>query len=337
MTTLDRTTRISPVPGWIFSEVNSFPGIDRDVACPFTVSGGSFPLDRIEVAAILTDGANELDIWLMDDDNGVPGGIVEAFTIVGQMGDFQQINPPIVATSTGTQLNDGETYWVVLSVPDLTTWGAWNLNDTDDQGTTFVRTDLGDWERNVATRPTFRVCARSGSTCPVQAVVDDINAQVEASLTVADAPPALRQQVQLGLKAIGPDGLLDELRSFRDDVLSTTPAGQELTGSYYRYGEEMKQILAADTELSLHTLGFILHTLPAIRKARQQGGSVTLSLESYERGLQLLGDFEARASAELRAALSRVRSFLKERSRRQPHDLVEIRCGGVGSVRFARR
>lgn len=97
----------------------------------------------------------------------------------------------------------------------------------------------------------------------------------------------------------------------------------------------MQRILVADAGLALRSMQLILHTLPAIRDAEKLGGTVTLSVDNYNRGLQLVCEVEARASGELQAALARVRDILGEHARIRADELVEIRFGNANSTTVA--
>ena len=216
--------------GWTVSEVGSTVGRNIDVGCMFTVSGANYSLDTIEVAAGLVRGANELEVWLMDDNGGEPGSVLETITVSGQMGSLGNANPPVVANSNGTPLNDGETYWVVLSVPDTTTHAAWNKNNTNDVGFFVTRTNLGPWNAFNAERGAFRICVNPAGACPMQAIVDELKSHVDVFLADANAPASIPQQIQQGLTAVGHHNLLNDLRGFRDRVLTASPSGKELAG-----------------------------------------------------------------------------------------------------------
>jgi len=71
-------------------------------------------------------GPDELDVWLLDDNAGQPGSIIEAFHFVDQMGIFGQYNAPLLGVSLlHPRLNPGTPYWLIASAPDDDTEAAW--------------------------------------------------------------------------------------------------------------------------------------------------------------------------------------------------------------------
>ncbi len=114
----------------------------------------SYSLDAIEVAIGQyfhegePVGANELDLWLMSDDGGRPGSIIEAFNFQGQMADFSQWHPLLVATSVSRPILDpGTPYWLVASTPHDGTIAAWHSSEPMAFGLAYAwRSGTGDWE-----------------------------------------------------------------------------------------------------------------------------------------------------------------------------------------------
>ena len=129
------------------------------VAYPFTPTGNSFTLDRIEVAIALAEGPNELDLLLAADfagRPGVPGVVIEAFHFSNAMGPFGQNNPPLAADSVlRPLLVEGTRYWIVASVGPPT-FAAWNFNSTGDVGP-YARFQAGEWLPVNGTRGAYRV------------------------------------------------------------------------------------------------------------------------------------------------------------------------------------
>ena len=113
------------------------------------VIGAATPhfLDKIELAAALVSGTNQLDVWLMSDTAGEPGAIIEAFSFNGAMGPFGSANPPLAANSVlRPVLYPGTPYWLIASAPVADTWAAWNLNSLVVAGTHAERQGLGPWD-----------------------------------------------------------------------------------------------------------------------------------------------------------------------------------------------
>ncbi len=142
--------------GWTLSDGAPI-GTDNDQGDAFTVTGGNFFLDQIDVAIGLVVGTNRIFLDLYDDAGGQPGSVLESAIIDGQMGQFGQNNLPIVALFSGnTLLADGVQYWVIAST-DTDTWAAWNLNSTGDTRPHAFRADMGPWTISENTRGAFRV------------------------------------------------------------------------------------------------------------------------------------------------------------------------------------
>ncbi len=103
-------------------------------------------LDKIELAAFLVDGTNQLDVWLMSDAAGEPGAIIEAFNFNGAMGPGGFANPLLAANSVlHPILYPGTPYWLIASAPAADTWAGWNFNSLGVNGTHAIRLDLGPW------------------------------------------------------------------------------------------------------------------------------------------------------------------------------------------------
>lgn len=116
---------------------------DVDVAMPF-VPSESGPLAEILIATISFEGANEVDIWLMDSAADTPDTILESWHFTGAMGNVG--DPPILATSeANTPLEAGTQYWLAVSAPVADSIVGWHWNDTGAMGHSSLRTNGGDW------------------------------------------------------------------------------------------------------------------------------------------------------------------------------------------------
>ncbi len=119
------------------------------------ILGGSqsYLLSSIEVAiAHVHDtqgqpvGPDELDVWLMSDDAGQPGSIIETFHLVDQMGVFGEYNPPLVGVSIlHPVLDPGTPYWLIASAPDDDTWAAWCDSQPAVMGLRAIRNGPVPW------------------------------------------------------------------------------------------------------------------------------------------------------------------------------------------------
>lgn len=130
---------------------------DIDQGFGFSVEGGDFFLDSIDLAMGLIIGQNIVFIDVYVGFDGLPLAIVESTVVEDQLGIFKNANPPIVAQFSGsTVLHEGVQYIVVAS-SGPNSWVAWNGNNQGDSGPHVFRQDLGDWELFNTTRGTFRV------------------------------------------------------------------------------------------------------------------------------------------------------------------------------------
>ncbi len=131
---------------------------DVDSATAFAPAGGDYILTKIELAVGLQAGPNELDVWLMSDDGGKPGGIIETFHFSGAMGPFGTFNPPLAADSVLKPiLGEGMQYWLVASVTGPDAWAGWNFNSIGDNGTLAQRFNMGPWNVHTGRRPVCRI------------------------------------------------------------------------------------------------------------------------------------------------------------------------------------
>jgi len=124
-----------------------------DIGNQFTFAGTrSYPLNSIEVAishnylADVPVGPDQVDVWLMNDNAGQPGAVIEAFHFVDQMGRFGNSNPLLVGISVLNPMLDLDTpYWLVASAPDAATWADWNMSDPAVLGVRAQRDGAVPW------------------------------------------------------------------------------------------------------------------------------------------------------------------------------------------------
>jgi hypothetical protein len=130
---------------------NNIPtaGVDRDIGMPFTPSGTDYYLDTIEFTAELSDpstGTNNLDVWLMSDNGGGPGTIIESFNLVDKLQGPASYHPPILVNSVSHPiLQNGSQYWLVLSTPVQGTYVEWFQNYPGTTSAYAWRDDMGPW------------------------------------------------------------------------------------------------------------------------------------------------------------------------------------------------
>ena len=137
-----------PGAGWVVGDV----GHDYDQATRFTPSRTS-RLISLELGISFDEGTNALDVWLMTDENGWPGTIIE---------NVQVFNLPQFGSSA-TELTNaasvlrpllrlGTPYWVAASGVESHSFFAWNWNVTGDIGI-VGRIDGGPWMRDPGIKP----------------------------------------------------------------------------------------------------------------------------------------------------------------------------------------
>lgn len=153
-------------------------------SCPQDLS---CTLDSIEIAMrqayvdCIAVGTNSVDVWLMTDDGGKPGTIIEGWSFVNQLGIDGKI---LVGLSTLQPVLQPDTpYWLVASAPDGSTWAMWPKSDPVDLGNHARRLDGDPWEvYNNITQGAFRINA----TCrQIEPVVPAPGAIVLGSIGVA--------------------------------------------------------------------------------------------------------------------------------------------------------
>jgi hypothetical protein len=155
------------VEGWtsVSLYINPLGGEEMDVdsGMAFTPSDGDYTLTALVLGVVLQlGGANELDVWLMSDDNGVPDSVIGAMHLSGAVVTWPTLLPPAVAVSqTHPLLLQGQRYWVALSAtgpPDVQFMWMDNSVGYQGLGAQRVRTDgVGDWAPIEIMNCTFRV------------------------------------------------------------------------------------------------------------------------------------------------------------------------------------
>jgi len=134
-----------------------FPGTELDTGVPFAITVGvPHTLDSIELAASWYSGTNEIDVWLMNDDAGKPGTIIEAF-------NFQNLSSGgsiLVGNSVlNPILTPGTDYWLVASAPNENdTFAGWNsATNPSVWGPIAFRSGAGSWNIANDNQPALRI------------------------------------------------------------------------------------------------------------------------------------------------------------------------------------
>jgi hypothetical protein len=129
----------------------------------FQVAANDFILERVELAVGLVQGPNELDVWLMSDNGGEPGAVIETFHFSNVMGPAGAANPLLSADSVSHPiLTAGFQYWLVGDTA-VATIAQWNVNSIADSGPHALRTFGGPWTITGDQRGAFRI---SGTAVP---------------------------------------------------------------------------------------------------------------------------------------------------------------------------
>lgn len=115
--------------GWTISLDSFFGGTTVTQGDRFTPSG-AYTLDRIELAAGLVGGPNELDLRLLSDDGGQPGNLIEVWHFSDALGPFDGTAHPLLGADSTLHpvLLPGTPYWLIAAGSHSGTHAAWNFN-----------------------------------------------------------------------------------------------------------------------------------------------------------------------------------------------------------------
>ena len=92
--------------------------VDWDCGVGFTPAGTNYYLDTIELTAAFVTGTDELDVWLMNDNDGIPGSIIEAFHFRNELDTGWTHRPPLISTSFLNPILQADIpYWLIASTP----------------------------------------------------------------------------------------------------------------------------------------------------------------------------------------------------------------------------
>jgi hypothetical protein len=141
----------------------------QEVAAPFTPSS-NFQFGQIDIALFNTGSpafgdANSVVLTLNSDSNGLPGSVLESWTLTGMPNAFTPDTVQTVSASAPLTLSSGVQYWVVASPESSNSDNDWAENSvgvfsgTDvafNSGSGFFVFGYGNWEE-----PAFDVQAWS--------------------------------------------------------------------------------------------------------------------------------------------------------------------------------
>ncbi len=115
-------------------------------------------LGQIDVAVQDAFQVNKVDLTIMTDSLGVPGSIVESFSLQDAMARSNTPNAFVTATSiVRPVLQAGVPYWLVVAAPENLVQIAYFMNDQDIFGQHAVRQNGGPWEVSREIQGVFRI------------------------------------------------------------------------------------------------------------------------------------------------------------------------------------
>lgn len=143
---------------WGVPEVNSSIGVDVDIAVSFTPNE-NYLFDSFILPVMLKEGTNSIDIWLMEDNAGLPGVIIEDFHHVNELNDNPfafEATPLFVSSIFSPALNAGSKYWLGVSAGADDTYFVW-ARTNNDLGEFVYNKDSAGWVADEQLRGAFQV------------------------------------------------------------------------------------------------------------------------------------------------------------------------------------
>jgi len=125
------------------SGAGSFTGFNALQAMAFTnATGQNLTLTQIDIADSFVTGNNSMTLNLYADNAGVPGAVLESWTVnnLPDLGTCCAV--ATVFDSAGVVLLNGATYFIAPASDDVT-WEAWNWNTIGMSGAGAISTDVG--------------------------------------------------------------------------------------------------------------------------------------------------------------------------------------------------
>jgi hypothetical protein len=139
---------------------------------------------------------------------------------------------------------------------------------------------------------------------PPYAVVEVVQVQtVEAPFILLPCPAAITLEDETDH--------LDLLRNFRDSVLDQTESGREYIDLYYSYALEISILIMNDSEVKTRVEKLLNRFIPILRLL-MEGERVIFPSEIKAEIELLFGDFEAKGSPFLKAAMKKARRDLNK-------------------------
>jgi len=132
------------VNGYTESGAASFPGPFAWAMAFTNTTGQNIALSQIDLADtfVPAGGNNTMTLNLVADNSGVPGALVESWTVNNLPLTGTCCSVVTVTDMTGAVLLNGATYWLV-PLADSSAWESWQFNVTSAIGGTALSTDGG--------------------------------------------------------------------------------------------------------------------------------------------------------------------------------------------------
>ncbi len=133
------------VYGWYASTVSSGnPGLFQP-AFSFTPAATTY-FTELDLPLQMIEGANAVTVELLSDSSGIPGAVLESWSVTGLPTYSGSCCALQTLSGDGTiPLFSGTPYYVAVLPNDINsdTWALWNLNDTGATGNTFENQGTG--------------------------------------------------------------------------------------------------------------------------------------------------------------------------------------------------
>lgn len=130
--------------------------------------------------------------------------------------------------------------------------------------------------------------------------------------------------VALPLRLGSVDEALPALRTLRDRLLLTRPAGRKLVAEYYQHGPALAQLLIDQPALAQRALPLLLELLPAIRQGVEAEGRFQLSRAQHDAVLHWLDAAGRDAPPQTKGWLAEVRALVADAAQPAADDLVSL-------------
>ena len=126
---------------------------------------------------------------------------------------------------------------------------------------------------------------------------------------------------------------IDEINLFlrvRDQLLATSPVGEQIIALYYAHAPEMAKMVLLNGDLRQRTIQLLHEWMPSFQALLGEGGhDMQLSRDRYLKIQALLHDYSSSASPELRATLAKLSSEIATHQDKTMQEIwVQFRLSG---------